>query len=264
MNGKNSFLGVIFAFLTAFFLFGALFFSVLLVMSLRPTVLTLVKKSDYSKKAALEAEERLEAVAQAGGFGDGFFDGVVTKNAVEKNLTAFINCSFSGKNFTADETVLRQKLNDKIFGAAEEKMSGYSAETRATLEQTVSLCVKEALSTAAPDVIGYLCRFSGRFKKTFAAAALIFSALFISAVFVLKKQSKRLIKTSLISAALMLSLAPFLALVFVKFENLGIESLALKDFLILFVLCLLAALIFAAVLVFVTAIFLRKKDPVSC
>ncbi len=263
MNEKNSFLRVIFAFLTAFFLFGALLFSVLSVMSSKAAVLTLAQKSDYSKKAVFEAEERLEAVAQAGGFGDGFFDSVVTKNDVEKNLAAFINCSFSGKNFTADETVLRQKLNDKIFSAAEEKMSGYSAETRAVLEQTVDLCVREALNTAAPDVIGYLCRFSGRFKKTFSAAALTFSALFISSAFLLKKQSKRLIKTSLISAALMLSAAPLSALIFVKFENLGIESLALKDFLILFVLCLLATLVFAAVLVLVTAIFLRKKDPVS-
>ena len=108
-------------------------------------------------------------------------------------------------------------------------MSGYSEETRQILEQTVSLCTKEALSHSAPEIIGYFCRFYSRFKGLFLTFATVFSLLFISSFFILKKQSRRYLKTALISAFLMLGTAPSAVLVFLNLRNLGIDRVSLYN-----------------------------------
>lgn len=263
MRIKNTFLRAIFAFLTAFFLFAAVASWGLFAMGTPSVIFGLLEKSDYAKKAALEASGSLNFIGQAGGFEQDFFSGIVTERDIENNLIPFINSSLKGENFTPDDTKIKEKISRKIFLAAEEKISGYSEETRQILEQTVSLCTREVLGHSAPEIIGYFCRFYGRFKGLFLASATVFSLLFISSFFILKKQSKRYLKTALISAFLMLGTAPGVALIFLKFRNLGIDSAALRDFITLFVFCLLSCLIFAAVFILIMSFFIRKKDPAS-
>ncbi len=249
--------------MTAFFLFAAIVFWCIFLVGSPSVILEVLEESDYAKKAALEAGNGLNHIGRAGGFEEGFFDGVVTENDVKENLIPFIIYSLSGENFTADDTGIKEKISDKIFLAAEEKMSGYSEETRGILEQTVSLCANQALSGSTPEIIGYLCRFYTRFKELFLGSAVVFSLLFISSFFLLKRQSPRYLKTALISAFLMIGTAPAAALVFLKFQNLGISSPALKDFIMLFIFYLLGSLIFASVLILTASFFIRKKDSVS-
>ena len=263
MKNKKNFLRPIFAFLTAFFLLTAVLSWGFFAIGSPSVILALLEKSDYAKKAALEAYVSLNFIGQAGGFEEDFFDGIITKSDIENNLIPFINSSLKGENFTADDTKIKEKISRKIFLAAEEKMSGYSEETRQILEQTVSLCTKEALSHSAPDIIGYFCRFYGRFKGLFLAFATVFSLLFISSFFILKKQSRRYLKTALISAFLMLGTAPSAVLVFLNLRNLGIDRVSLKDFIILFVFFLLIGFIFAAVFTLIASFFIRKKGPAS-
>ncbi len=249
--------------MTAFFLFVAVLSWGIFAMGSTSVIFAVLEESDYAKKAALEAREGLNHIGQAGGFEEGFFNDIVTENDVKMNLIPFINSSVKGENFTADDTKIKGEISDKIFLAAEEKMSGYSEETRGILEQTVFLCVGEALSTTTPEIIGYLCRFYTRFKGVFLASAVVFSLLFISSFYLLKRQSRMHLKTALISAFLMLGTAPSVALVFLKFQNLGIHSAALKDFITLFIFYLLSGLILAAILTLIASFFVRKKDSVS-
>ena len=262
MNRKNSVFTAIFTFLTAFFLFCAATFWVLFSVGGVKGVSFIALKSGFCEKTALEAGEKLNSIARAGGFEEGFFDGVVTEKRVSENLFPFINSAFSEEGFNPNDRPIREEISRRVFAEAEEKMPGCSIETIRILNQTVDLCTKEAVSGFAPSIIRHLCAFSGRFREAFLTAALIFSALFLSSVLILKKSAKSL-KTALISASLMLGVAPLLGLIFIREERLGIASVAMRDFLIYFVFFILSFLVLAAVIVLILALFIRKKDPAS-
>ena len=262
MNRKNNVFRTIFAFLTAFFLFCAVIFWVLFSAGSIKGVSLIVQKSEFCEKTALEAEEKLNFIAQAGGFEDGFFNGIVTAEKVSENLFPFINSAFLGESFNRNEKPIRDEISHRVFAEAEEKMSGYSLETRQILNQTVDLCSIEAVSGFTPSIIRYLCAFFGRFRKFFLVSALIFSALFLSSLLVLKR-SRKFLKTALISASFMLGVAPLLALIFLKGERLGIASVAMRDFLNFFAFFVLVTFVFFAVVVLIFSFFIRKKDPVS-
>lgn len=253
---------MIFAFLNAFLIFCSAVLWVLFVFSLADTVVLIGEKSGYEKKCAKEAEKQMNNIALAGGFGQGFFDGILEGNVKKDNLETFINSARKSENFETENNVVLGEINDKIFSFAEREIGSFSLETRAILEETATLCMGEIERVFYPDLIRHFCTFLGRFNSSFLVGASVSAALFFCSSFLLFKRDKTRLKTSLFSAFLMCFSAPAFLIVFLSGKTFGISHLWLKDFFALYVDLLLFSLVFLSFIFLILALCI-KKHPVS-
>ena len=262
MNSKNTFLKLILAFFNAFFLFGAVLFLVLSLLSLKKTVLFVAEKSDYNKKTAIEAEKQMNFIALAGGFGDEFFEGILTNSNNENDLEKFVENAFESSTFEPENKDVEEKINKKIFDFAESKMHGFSLETKGILEETARLCISETKGAFYPDIMRYFCAFLGRFNKLFLGVFSVFAVLFSTSCFLLSRQGRSGLKTSFLSASFMCGAGPIFILVLLRGKTLGIAHLWLKDFFKMYLNLALICLIVFAFFILTIALCIKKR-PVS-
>lgn len=262
MSNKKAFASWILAFLNAFFIFCAAVLWVLFLLSLENTIVFVSERSGYEKKCVAQAEKQMNVIALAGGFGNGFFDGILDKANEKTRLKTFVNSTAQGKNFDTGNSEIKPLITDKIFRFAEEKIHVFSLETKEILEETATLCVNETQSAFYPALFRHFCAFCGRFNTLFLIGASVFTVLFFTSVFLLFKRDKTALKTSLLSAFLTCFAGPVFLMLRFNEKALGISHFWLKSFFTVYVNLALAALIFLSFVFLIFALCI-KKHPAS-
>ena len=255
MKGENACCKVILAFLNTFFCFCMIAVLAVCLLSAKELWIFVSKIGASSVKSVLEAEEKLNKIAIAGGFGEGFFSGVISENDAKKSIELF----FENRPSNAQNNAFGEKIDTKILEFAKGELGNVSTETKAVLKETTDLCLNEINEVFSPRLLTWFCSFFERFRKAFLCALFAFSALFLSTFALLFKWDKSALKISLFSGGLCCFAGPLSLLFLINGKKLAVASVWVKDFI---TQCLNLSLVFMILTALIIFCFCIKKHPV--